>query len=82
VTRRVCAIACEVAGPARTPPEVGPDTPLGDDGFWLDSADFLELLVACQEEFGAEFRTEVDLTRENLRTVGTLAAMIQTNLRA
>jgi acyl carrier protein len=80
VSRRVQAIVCEVAGPERTPREVGLDTPLGENGFWLDSVDFLELLVACQEAFGAEFRADTDLSRQNLSTVGSLAAMIRAKL--
>jgi acyl carrier protein len=78
---RVRRIVAEISGAQRTPPGAGAHTPLGEDGFWLDSIDFLEIVVACQEVFGTEFDPESDLTADNLRTVGSLAAMIAAKLR-
>lgn len=76
VLARVQEIAARIAGPTRTPPDAGPDTPLGDDGFWLDSVDLVELVVACEKEFAVTFEGETDLTVEALSTVRTLADLI------
>jgi len=82
ITRQVQDIVAGVAGVHRTPADAGPDTPLGEDGFWLDSVDFLEVIVACEQAFGTEFGAEADVTPDNLRTVRTLAETIQAKLRA
>jgi acyl carrier protein len=73
---RVQAVVVRTAGPARTPADAGPDTPLGEGGFWLDSVDLLELIVACESEFGVNFAGETDLTADRLSTVRTLAGLI------
>src|SRR5262249_14369908 len=52
IVERVHAIVNQIAGPGRTPDDAGPDTPLGESGYWLDSVDVLEVLVACEHEFG------------------------------
>jgi acyl carrier protein len=72
----VLAIATRIAGPERTPPGAGPDTPLGHGGFRFDSVGLLELIVACEEAFGFTFVPEVDLTPEKLATVGSLAEVV------
>jgi len=64
------------AGPTRTPPGAGPDTPLGGGGFWLDSVDLVEVIVACETEFAVTFDGETDLTMEALGTARTLADLI------
>jgi acyl carrier protein len=69
---RVQAIVARVAGPHRTPPDAGPDTPLGAGGFWLDSVDLLETLIACEAEFGVVFNSENDLNGE----VGTVSMLL------
>ena len=74
---RVQAIVVRVAGPARTPPHVNPDTSLAHDGFWLDSIAMLEVLVACEEEFGVVFDWQAELTPEVLTTIRSLADVIQ-----
>jgi acyl carrier protein len=51
----VQAIASRVAGPTRCPEKPGPDTPLQDGGFWLDSASLLEVIMACEAEFDVAF---------------------------
>jgi acyl carrier protein len=76
VLARVQRVAARIAGPARTPPDAGPDTPLGEGGFWLDSVDLVEVIVACEEEFGLTFEAEVDFTPEALATVKNLSALI------
>jgi acyl carrier protein len=76
VLDRVMEIVADVAGPARTPAEVRPGTPLREGGFWLDSVDLLELVVACEAEFDLDFDPATGLTETALATVGSLAAMI------
>ena len=73
---RVQRVVARAAGAARTPPDAGPDTPLGGAGFWLDSVDLVEVTVACEEEFAVTFEGESDLTAEAMRTVRTLADLI------
>ena len=74
---RVQAIVASVAGPHRTPNDTGPDTPLGEGGFWLDSVDMLETLIACEAEFGIVFDQKTDLNDDRLVTVGTLLDLIR-----
>jgi acyl carrier protein len=74
---RVLAIVAGIAGEGRSPASVGPDTPLTEGGFWLDSVALLEVILACEEEFEIVFDPETDLTREALGTVGALAASIR-----
>ena len=76
VVERVLRRVMQVAGPARTPPDAGPDTPLGDGGFWLDSVDLVELVVACELEFSLNFQGETDITEDALATARTLAELI------
>jgi acyl carrier protein len=77
IVDRVQTLVARTAGPGRTPPDVGPDTPLTDDGFWLDSVDLVELAVACEEEFAVTFEGESDLTPETLKTVRSLARLVE-----
>ena len=72
---RVQTIVTGIAGADRTPSNVGPDTPLGEDGFWLDSVDMLEVLLACEQEFGTSFKS--NLANEALTTVRSLAEAIE-----
>jgi acyl carrier protein len=71
------AILSRIAASIRTPADVGPATPLTDGGFWLDSVEILEVVVACEERFGVVFDAEMDLTTETLKTVENLAAVIR-----
>ena len=67
-----------VAGSARTPAgHVNGDTPLTESGWWLDSVELLEVIVSCEVEFAITFEPSRDLRDDALRTLGTLAAMIQ-----
>ena len=77
---RVLAVVLRVAGPARTPADAGPDTPLGAGGFWLDSVDLVEVAVACEHEFALAFDGEIDLTRAALATARSLAELIASKL--
>jgi acyl carrier protein len=76
VVQRVQAIVAAVAGPLRTPPAAAPDTPLWGGGYWLNSVDLLEVMIACEHEFGVRFEVGAELTAQALRTVASLAAVI------
>ncbi|HYB41765.1 MAG TPA: acyl carrier protein [Candidatus Methylomirabilis sp.] len=75
VLERVQAIVAGIAGADRTPAVVGPDTPLGEDGFWLDSVDMLEVLLACEREFSTSF--PANLAGAALATVRSLAEAVR-----
>jgi acyl carrier protein len=77
VLQRVQAIVIRIAGHARRPVDPTPDTPLGEHGYWLDSVDLLELIVACEEEFGTTFDADRELDEGSLTTVRTLADAIR-----
>jgi acyl carrier protein len=77
---QVLAILARVAGPHRTPPSSGPDTPLAEGGFWLDSADLFEVVLACEAEFDVRFDGAMDLTPGRLVTVATLTETIRGHL--
>ena len=76
IVARLQKVVAGIAGPTKTPPDAGPDTLLGDGGFWLDSVDLVEVVVACESEFAVTFEGETDLTREALHSVRTLADLI------
>jgi acyl carrier protein len=80
IVTRVIALAASIAGPERTPQEVGPETPLTEGGFWLDSVALVEVIVACEAEFFVEFDSEEDLTTAALESIGSLASVIQRKL--
>ena len=75
--QRLQAVVARIAGPTRTPPDAGPDTALGEDGYWLDSVAMLEVIVACEQEFGVTFDWETELTGVTLGTVRSLATVIR-----
>jgi acyl carrier protein len=77
ILEKVLAIVGAVAGSGRTPPDAGPETPLAQDGYWLESVELLEVLVACEETFNFDFDPDMDVTEETLRSVGTLADVIE-----
>jgi acyl carrier protein len=70
------AIVERIAGPSRTPSEAGPHTRLAD-GYWLDSVELLEVVVACEEHFGVVFDDPGDLEAGALDTLGALSERIQ-----
>jgi len=60
-----------------TPAEIGDDTLLfADDGLGLDSIDALELVIALKKKYGIVLEANDDKSREHLRSVATLAALI------
>ena len=77
VLDRVQALVAAIAGPDRTPPDAGPDTALIHGGFWLDSVSLLEVIIACEAEFGVALDSQADLTADTLTTARKLAALIE-----
>lgn len=81
ILERTRAIIERVAGPQRTPAHVDADTKLAD-GFWLDSVEMLDVVIACEIEFGIVFSESGDLDVASLDTVGTLVAVIRARVAA
>ena len=71
------ALVERVAGPGRTPPDSGPQTPLSEAGFWLDSVELLEVVVGCECEFGITFDATRDFGGGAFETLGSLAELIR-----
>ena len=80
VLGRLMALLGRIAGADRTPVDAGPETPIREGGFWLDSVALLELIVAAETEFGVEFDPTRDFDEAPLRTVGSFAACIGARL--
>ena len=72
---RVQMIITRVAD--RSPVGVGPDTPLTEDGFALDSLDLFRTILACEETFQVVFDPDTDFTDQTLKTVRTLCDLIR-----
>jgi acyl carrier protein len=79
---KLIAVVARIAGRERTPADAGPDTPLVGGGFFLTSVGILEVIVACEAAFDVSFDSELDLSRETLATIGTLAGAIERKLAA
>jgi acyl carrier protein len=77
ILARLHALATAIAGPARALRERGPEVRLTEGGFWLNSIELLQLIVACEAEFGVVFEVDQDLTAETLRTLGSLADVVR-----
>jgi acyl carrier protein len=77
VTADVQAIVRRIAGAHRTPPDASLSTPLAEGGYWLDSIELLEVIMACDGELGP-FSPPLEETPDVLDTVGTLVAAIRT----
>ena len=74
---QVRAIVTGVVGEGRAPAEVDRDTPLAEGGFWLDSVEMLEVILACEGKFGITFKPADDLIGDGLQSLGTLADAIR-----
>ena len=74
---RVQAIITGIAGSERSVTNAGPDTPLTEGGFWLDSVHLLQTILACEEAFEVVFDPETDFTDKSLETVRTLFDLIR-----
>ncbi len=59
------------------PAAAGPETPLGEGGFWLDSVEMLEVVVACEEEFAMTFDAGVPIAASALTSLAHLASAIR-----
>ena len=78
----VRALVERVAGPSRIAAAARPgDAALREEGFWLDSVELLEVVVACEAEFGITFDAMRDLAREALETLGSLTELIRVEAR-
>lgn len=63
-----------------TPDEIGDDTLLfADDGLGLDSIDALELVLALKKKYGIVLEANDDKSREHLRSVATLAVLVESS---
>jgi acyl carrier protein len=77
---RVRALVGRLAGPERTPASIGPETPLSDGGFHLDSVELLEVMLACEGELGMTFDSDPTATVHALQTLGTLTSAVRARL--
>lgn len=60
-----------------TPNDIADDMPLfGDEGLGLDSIDALELVLGLKKKYGLVLEANDAGTREHLRSVASLAALI------
>lgn len=75
----VRAIVGRVAGPGRTPEAVSRDTLL-TDGYWLDSVELLDVVIACETTFGIVFDEERDLEPQSFDTLGRLADRVRSKI--
>ncbi len=80
VEHAVLAIVQRVAGSSRIPEGAGPETRL-TDGFWLDSMEMLDVVLACEQQFGIVFEAGRDLTPASLETVRHLAMVVHARLQ-
>lgn len=63
-----------------TPDDIGDDTPLfADDGLGLDSIDALELVLGLKKKYGIALEANDEKTRQNLRSIASLAMLIEAN---
>lgn len=60
------------------PAGIGDDQPLfAEDGLGLDSIDALELVLALKKTYGIVIEANDEKSRQHLRSVSTLAALIE-----
>jgi len=73
---RLVRILTRIAGPDRTPNRVEDQTPIHGGGFWLDSADLLEVVLACEETFSVDLDPATFFADQSVLTVARLMAAI------
>jgi len=61
----------------RLPAGAGPDTPLREGGFALDSINMLRTIIECEETFHVAFDPDTDFTDQTLSTARTLFYLIR-----
>ena len=59
--------------------DIETDAPLFGEGLGLDSIDALELVLGLKKKYGVVLEASDEKAREHLRSVATLAALIQSN---
>ena len=63
-----------------TPDEIGDDTLLfADGGLGLDSIGALELVLALKKKYGIVLEANDEKSREHLRSVATLAVLVESS---
>ena len=82
VVEGLCAIVARVVGAPRVPADAAAGTLLGDGGLWLDSMELLQVVLACEAQFGITFEPAEDLIGDGLETLGTLAGVIRRRSRS
>lgn len=66
-----------------TPADIGDDMPLfADDGLGLDSIDALELVLGLKKKYGIVIEANDEASRQHLRSVSSLAALLAANKQA
>lgn len=66
-----------------TPAEIGDDTLLfAEEGLGLDSIDALELVLALKKKYGIVLEANDEQSRQHLRSIDSLAALISTTSKA
>ena len=75
------AVVARVVGARRAPADTGAGTVLRDGGLWLDSMELLQVVIACEAQFGITFKPAEDLLGDGLETLGTLAGVIRRRSR-
>jgi acyl carrier protein len=70
-------IVTGVVGDARMPADFDDNTPLAEEGLWLDSVELLQVILACEDMFEITFEPGEDLIGDRLRSLGTLANVIR-----
>jgi acyl carrier protein len=78
---QVLDIVSQIAGPNRKPTDPGANTRLWGGGFWLDSIDLIEVMLACDAAFGPVFASMPPSVMGDIKTVGDLAAVIEAQSR-
>jgi acyl carrier protein len=74
---RVWKTLAEVARADRVPREPSAACPLGVNGFWFDSIDFMDAILACEDAFGITFDLETDFDASRLCTVADLVRLVR-----
>jgi acyl carrier protein len=69
----------DIAGASRKPAHAGPETRL-TEGYWLDSIELLELMIACETRFGVVFDERRDFENGALDTLGSLTRLVRSKL--
>lgn len=74
---RVWETLAAVAGRDRVSSGPSAACPLGRGGFWFDSIDLLDAILACEKAFDIAFEIDTDFDASRLRTVGDLVSLVR-----